>query len=85
MECKLYKGYVPFYVFKKGDDGVGYYREQKWVINLVDLIPPEVPDEYSFTKEQLDDLDWLVPYAAKRARRQRTEDGKRKKKGPSRR
>ena len=57
----------------------------KWIINLDWLIPRELPDEYEFSQEQLDDIAMLVPYAIKRARRQRMPDGRRKKKAPSRR
>ena len=64
---------------------MGYYREVKKVLKLDVLIPPDVALEYNFSDEQLADIDMLVPHFQKRARRQRTADGKRKKKGLNRR
>ena len=75
----MYKGFVPGYVFKLGDEGVGYYRELNRTINLDVLIPADTLQYFQFSEEQPKDIEALVPYYVKRARRQRTAECTRKK------
>jgi len=77
---------VSGYVFKGGDDGVGYYLDLPKILPLDSLVPETDYRIYRFNARQ-----WqLVAEAAemhsiKRSRRRRNADGTRKKKKPSRR
>ena len=77
----MYKGYAKGYVFKLGQEGVGYYLDVPVGLALDTLIPQDEFDLYRFNAAQWRDVAEIAEaQVAKRARRQRTEDGKRKKK-----
>ena len=69
-----------------GQEGVGYYPDVPMILPLDVVVPPDEYHLYRFTAKQWQLVaEFAEDHAAKRARRQRNQDGSRKKKKPTRR
>ena len=67
-------------MFKLGADGVGYYLDVPAALSLDTLVPQEDFHLYRFSAQQWRDVAYIAAeFRTRRARRQRKQDGTRKK------